>query len=359
MENAITVPGTRHSFVEIDLQAIKDNVAWLGSLTKPGTRQMAVIKGDAYGHGAVQVAKALQNQVSRFGVANVDEAIELREAGVTLPIMVFGVPTPETAPVYQSYDLTASVSHLSQFEILPDGVEAHVHFDTGMGRLGLRPDQLSEVLEVINQSRVNVVGVMSHFPCADDPESELSARQLERFRSLAAEFPEHYERHIHNTGGILYHYSPDCTMVRHGIGIYGYDPGPQPRKELQPALTWKSRVVQSKPLKKGESISYGARWKADRDGWLVTVPVGYADGLPRNLTGKISYLLEGQKVPVRGVISMDYTMLLSDHQIEPGTEVTVMGPKGDDARKLAEASDTITYELLTRIAEKVPRKHIL
>lgn len=357
MEKIVEVPGTRHSYVEVDLQAIRGNVKWLGSLIQPGTKQMAVIKADAYGHGAVRVVEALTEQVSWFGVANVDEAIELRKAGITLPIMVFGVPTTETAPAYQAYNLTAAVSHLNQLDILDTGVHAHLLFDTGMGRLGMRPEQVADALSAIDQSDVNVNGIMSHFPCADDPDSELSKTQIERFRSLATEFPDDFDRHIHNTGGILYHYVPDCTMVRHGIGIYGYDPGPQPRRELKPALTWKSKVVQSKPLKKGESISYGARWVADRDGWLVTVPVGYADGLPRNLTGKINYCVGDSKLPVRGVISMDYTMLFSDEQVEPGTPVTVLGPEADDARILAEATDTITYELLSRIAPKVPRKY--
>ncbi len=349
------VPVTRHSYVEVDLQAIQNNVTWLGSLTAAGTRQMAVVKGDAYGHGAVEVARALSGKVSWFGVANVAEAVELRNAGISENIMVFGVPDEETAPLYENHNLTAVISHPELIPILPDGVNAHLLFDTGMGRLGLQPDKVDEVQNALKQSNIRVSGIMSHFPCSDDPDSAKTKHQLELFREISARFPAEWDRHIHNTGGILYHYESDVTLVRHGIGMYGYDPGPNPRDELTPALSWKSKVVQCKPLKKGQTISYGARWEADRDGWLLTVPVGYADGLPRNLTGKISYRVGENELPVCGTITMDYTMLFSDDPVEPGTPVTVLGAEANDARILAEASGTITYELLTRIAAKVPR----
>lgn len=355
MGQLIKVPVTRHSYVEVDLQAIQHNVTWLGSLIAPGTRQMAVVKGDAYGHGAVEVARALSGKVSWFGVANAAEALELRNAGISEDVMVFGVPDEVTAPLYGSHNLTAVISHPELLPILPDGVSAHLLFDTGMGRLGLQPDQIEEVHDALKQSNIRVSGIMSHFPCADDPDSTLAQRQLEQFREISARFPSEWDRHIHNTGGILYHYESDVTMVRHGIGMYGYDPGPAPRAELTPALSWKSNVVQCKPLKKGQTISYGARWEADRDGWLLTVPVGYADGLPRNLTDKISYRVGESTLPVCGTITMDYTMLFSDDPVKPGTSVTVLGAEVNDARVLAESSGTITYELLTRIAAKVPR----
>ena len=349
------VPLTWHSYLDVDLDAIRGNIRYLGRHTVNGTKQMAVVKGDAYGHGAAETALGIVKEVSWFGVANISEGIELRKAGIRLPILVFGVPTRLTAPLYESWNLTASVSHLSHFDLLPESTEAHLHFDTGMNRLGLRPEQLADVKSIIPKKKISVTGVMSHLACSDDPESQITADQIARAKALFSEFPTEYERHIHNSGGILYHYDPQFSLVRHGIAMYGYDPGPQPNEHLKPALTWKSAIVQCKPIKKGETISYGAKWEAGRDGWLLTVPVGYADGLPRNLTDKITYEIGGEKLPVRGTVTMDYTMLFSDKPVSEGTEVVVMGGASNDARTLADASSTITYEIVTRLAPKVPR----
>ena len=358
MKHAVAVPQTRHSRIEVDRQILRDNIRKLGELTEPGTKHMAVVKANAYGHGAVETARAVMDEVSWFGVAHVDEAIELREAGIELPILVFGVPEEHTASLYKTWNLTAVISDLAHFDLLPEGTHAHLHFDTGMNRLGIRPDQLTEVHSCLDATKLSVNGIMSHLACADAPGSAKTRRQIDVANLLFSKFPPEWERHIHNTGGILHHYRRGFSMVRHGIGMYGYDPAREPSVLLQPALQWTSRVVQCKPIKAGETVSYGARWQAERDGWLLAVPVGYADGLPRNLTAKLSYNVRGEPLEVRGVVTMDYTMLFSDHPVSPGTEVTVLGGDATDARRLAEDSGTISYEILSRIAPKVPRSYI-
>lgn len=352
------VPETWHSHVEINLSDLRDNIRYLRGKISPETRQMAVVKADAYGHGIVDVSKAVEEEVSWLGVANVPAAVELREKGIKLPILVFGVPTKHTAPVYESANLTAAISDITHFDILPPGVNAHLHFDTGMNRLGIKPDMVDEVQRLSNRSKINITGIMSHFACADEPKSSKTTQQLDVMKSVMRQFPQEWDRHIHNSGGILYHYDPEFTMVRHGISMYGYDPAPEPVHPLKPVLTWKSRIVQVKPIKKGETISYGARWEAESDGHVLVVPVGYADGLPRNMTGQIAYYTNGQWIPVTGIVTMDYTMLFSKKTAKPGDEVIVLGGRSHNLRELADATGTITYELLTRIAPKVPRHYI-
>lgn len=358
METSVNVPQTWHSYLEIDLQAFRENVQYLKDVLPEGTRQMAVVKSNAYGHGAVEICRELEGRVSWLAVAHVYEATELREAGINMPILVFGVPTEQTASLYHEWDLTAVISDLNHFNILPENTEAHLQFDTGMGRLGLRPEQVEDALKEINKEKLSVSGVMSHLACADDPESPKTKQQIDLAKTLFSRFPDEYERHIHNTAGLLYHFDPAFTIVRHGIGMYGYDPSVNPKHQLQPVLTWKSRVMQAKPVKKGETISYGAKWQADCDGRLLVVPVGYSDGLPRNMTGKIRFKLNEKEMDVKGVVTMEYTMLFTDDFGEEGDEVTILGKSDKDVRALSDATETITYELLTRIPAKIPRYYL-
>ncbi len=358
MENSVNVPQTLHSYLEIDLRALRNNAEYLKDVLPDGIRQMAVVKSNAYGHGAVEISRELEGRVSWLAVAHVYEAIELRQAGIRLPILVFGVPVEETASLYSEWDLTAVVSDLNHFNILPEGTKAHLQFDTGMSRLGIRPEQANDALEEIKKEKLSVSGVMSHLACADDTKSPKTKQQIELAKSLFSGFPDDYDRHIHNTAGLLYHFDPAFTLVRHGIGMYGYDPAVNPKHNLEPVLTWKSRVMQTKPVKKGETISYGAKWQADRDGRLLVVPVGYSDGLPRNMTDKVAFKLNGKEMDVKGVVTMEYTMLFTDHFGEDGDEVTVFGKHDNDVRLLSDAANTITYELLTRIPAKIPRYYL-
>ncbi len=321
---------------------------------------MAVVKADAYGHGAVAVAKKIAPQVDWFAVNNVKEGVELRENGIdNHSILVFMPPEVKTADAYSDYNLTATVSAKEQFELLKKGTKYHLLFDTGMGRMGFRSAEAEEVIKLQKvYSTLNCTGIYSHFANAHVPESSALDEQYNLFIKIRNQFGSELLTHFCNTGGIVQLERAHLDMVRSGIGIYGFSPGRFNIPGLRPAMKWRSYLAQVKPIKKGEAVSYGSTWQCPKDGFLGVIPVGYEDGLPRRLSGKLKVKIEGDYYAAVGIITMNYTMVyLQQNQFKTGTEVVLLDDEYT-ARTWAEAIGTIDYEVMTRISPKVRRKYL-
>ncbi len=348
-----------NSFVHIQLGSISRNIQKIKERVK-GRKVLAVVKCDAYRHGAVQVSKQIENVVDWLAVATVDEGIELRMGGIKKPILVFGVPAYDNAAAYITHNLTATISHVSHFSILMDGTSYHLNFDTGMGRLGFSPSQRREVRElaVVNQ-RLLCRGIYSHYATADDPGSAFAGEQQSRFKAVISDFSEIPLVHMSNTGASTNYPEFDhFHMIRTGLGMLGYNSGHTRHNWLEPALTWKSTAVQVRPIEKGNVVSYSSTWSCPEDGYLATIPVGYGDGVPRSLSNKLKVLIGDKLYPQVGNVTMDYFMVyLGADKIPVGSEVTLLGDKAWNAYDWAEKGGTNVHEILTNITPRVAKKY--
>lgn len=345
--------------VTVDLEMMRSNMAHLKSFLQEGTQMMAVVKADAYGHGAIKVAEAIETEVAGFAVNDIREGIELRENGITKPVLVFAVPEPSFAGQYRIHNLTATVGDQKHFKRLPSGTTYHLNFDTGMGRLGFPADEARKVSELVEEhDDLICTGIYSHFATADVPGSKQVMQQEERFRETRSCFPDDLTAHIANTGAVSFYDVEQFDLVRIGIGMYGYPPGDTAIDGIKPVLQWKSRLIQLKPVEAGSTVSYGARWSAPGKGMIGVIPVGYEDGLRRNLSGQLSVLIGDKTYEVAGDITMNYCMVhLGDDRYEIGQEVNLLY-EGNDARDWAQKMGTIPYEILTSIHPGIRRKYI-
>lgn len=352
-------PWKRTSAIYVNLEAIRANIARLRAHLKGSPKVMAVVKADAYGHGIVEVADAVRDQVDWLAVNDIEEGIVLRNADVDLPILVFGVPDQETAELYSDYSLTATVSEMAHFNLLPAGTEYHINIDTGMGRLGFRITDMQELRSRMDEHpELMCTGIYSHFATSDIPDSQKVMAQRKVFKKIRSDFPEGLMTHLSNTGGAFFYEDVAFDMVRTGIGMYGYPPGKADLPGLRPALEWRSYLCQVKPIKEGETVSYGARWGAPGDGYIGVVPVGYSDGLNRRLSGKISFSVgqEHKVYPQVGRITMNYCMVyLGPDKLETGEEVHLVRAGEGTLLNWAGKLQTIPYELLTSLSPAIPR----
>jgi alanine racemase len=348
----------RNSIIFVKLDVVEHNVDALQTYLKPGTKQMAVVKANAYGHGAVEVARKIAPKVDWFAVNDIDEGIELRNHHITKPILVFTVPTADTSPLYKKYDLTATISDLGHFAILPEGSEYHLNFDTGMGRLGIRPELAGETAESVRtHPLIHCTGIYSHFAAADEPGAVQTVQQHKRFEKICIHFDRDLLTHLCNTAGAVQHREAQHDMVRTGIGLYGYAPGKVQIPRLKPVLNWRTHLALVKPIKKGEPVSYGASWHAPDDGFCGIIPVGYSDGIPRGLSGNFNVRIEGRTYPVVGRITMNYCVVfLGDESIKQGSRVYLLYDQLT-SRHWAEATDTIVYEIVTNLSDRILRKY--
>ncbi|MCC5942750.1 MAG: alanine racemase [Balneolaceae bacterium] len=348
-----------NSFVHIRLESVTRNILKIKEKTG-GKKILAVVKCDAYRHGAVEVSKHIEETVDWLAVATVDEGIELRMKGVKKPILVFGIPTYDNAAAYITHNLTATISHVTHFSVLMDGTGYHLNFDTGMGRLGFSPAQREEVraLAVMNQ-RLVCKGIYSHYATADDPGSDFAATQHDRFKEILASFSEIPLVHMSNTGAATNYPGFDhFDMVRTGLGMLGYNSGETRHGWLEHALTWKSTAGQVRAIQKGDVVSYSSTWKCPKDGFLATIPVGYGDGVPRSLSNKLKVLIGEKLYPQAGNVTMDYFMVyLGKEKIPTGTEVTLLGDKAWNAYDWAEAAGTNVHEVFTNITPRVDKRY--
>jgi len=350
----ISDPHLYNSTAIIYLNRLEHNIQLLRKHLDDHVKQLAVIKADAYGHGAIQVAHFLKDKVDWFAVASMQEAIELRKSGIQKDLLVFAPPNVHSASFYAQLGITAVVSSYEQFQMLDAGTSYHLQFDTGMGRFGFYPEEANTLVESVGEfPELRLTGIMTHYASADDPDNGSVETQLKLFQEIRKIFGNELIYHTANSGGILFYKDTHMTMVRHGISMYGYPPGTIDVKGLQPVMEWKSFLSAVKPIKKGMKVSYHSTWTCPEDGYLGVVPVGYADGYRRNFTGKARMIVGGKEYPVVGIITMDYCMLyLGDDQLKVGTPVTIMDQEYITAADLGDDIGSIAYEILCGISKR-------
>ena len=357
----------------VDLDAIRHNVA---AMKPEGVELLAVVKANAYGHGATEIAAAvLEAGASRLGVALVEEGLELREAGIEAPILILSECPPGAESAAIDADLTptlytgAGLSRMAEAAATSaERVRVHVKVDTGMHRVGVYPpaDLLAFVQRTIELG-LEVEGVFTHLARADDDEPT-TKQQLESFgeqiAALEAVGISPPLIHAANSGATIRHPEAHLSMVRAGLTIYGLAPTEElsAQRDLQPALTWRSAVMMVKRLPAGEGISYGHTYRLERDAFVATVPVGYADGYTRRLSGNAEVLIGGARYPVAGTVTMDQLLIdCGDDEPSVGADVVLLGEQGGErisAEELADRSGTINYEIVCGIGERVPRTYV-
>jgi len=380
------------TWAEVDLKAYAHNIKELKRITRPPAHLMAVVKANGYGHGAIEVAcEALQNGAELLGVARINEAIELRQAGLDAPILIFGYSPPNLAATLIDYELTQTVYSLSTANALSEQanqkgkkLKIHIKTDSGMGRLGFLLGTAaagnSEDIPVQNPVReikaltrlpgLEVEGIFTHFATADSADKSYANRQLERFMDfinrLRTEGLELPVKHTANSGALIDMPHSHLDMVRPGIATYGLHPSDEVNKsnlDLKPVMTLKSSIIHLKKVPAGFNISYGITFQTKKPTTIATVPVGYADGFNRLLSSRGHMLVHGKRAPIVGRVCMDLTMLdvggISGVEIED--EVVVFGQQGKKAitaDEIASSINTINYEIVSTITGRVPRVYL-
>ncbi len=369
----------RPAWVEIDLDAVRANTRAIRDAAAPAA-VMAVLKADGYGHGAIPVARAvLEAGAEWIGVAMAEEGIALREAGIDAPILVLSEPAPDAAAPVVAAGLTPVVYTLAGLEHLAKAVAqssrvgplaVHLKIDTGMHRVGCAPGDAGAMVEAIGERTELVLGgVCTHLAIADEPDDPYTGEQLARFDAvlgaLTASGVDVGLRHAANSAGLLAFPAANYDLVRTGIAIYGIVPAAALADciPLRPALSFKARVSYVKTVPAGSRLSYGLRYEVRREACIATVPVGYADGVPRNLAhvgGEV--LVGGRRVPIAGTVTMDQILLdVGDAPVEVGDEVVLIGRQGDaevTATDWADRLGTIPYEIVCGIGPRVPRRFV-
>lgn len=368
----------RPTWAEVDLDNLAFNFRSVREFIGPGLKYMAVVKADAYGHGAVACARRLESEgVDWFGVALPEEGVELREAGIRKLILCLGGFWEGQDSVALNYNLTPVIFQIEKARTLNEAAKSrgtdvaiHVKVDTGMGRIGVRHDQVAAFAEELRQlDHLRLEGVMTHFAAADDlTQSDFTNAQIRRFDDAVAAFRENgfspSYLDLANSPGAVGHPASRGNMVRLGGVLYGLGGDVLPREiekpELRPVMSLHTRIAHLKRVPAGETIGYGRTFTTKTESLIATVPIGYRDGYSRSLSNVGRAILRGAYVPVAGRISMDWTMLdvssLKDAQV--GDHVTLIGHQSDariTAEDIARATDTISYEVTCRIDRRVPR----
>lgn len=366
------------AWVEVDLGALAHNVRQIRGLLGSRTALMAVVKADAYGHGATTIAQtALRSGASWLGVATIPEGIELREAGIEAPILVLGATyTAEQIRAIARWRLQPTLCTPKQTLVFadtlarmsaPERLSVHLKLDTGMSRLGTLWTEATEFVRLVLRSpQLQIASVYSHLATADDPNPQVMRQQQQRFDSAVAAIRaagiEPGKLHLANSAATLADRSLHYDLVRVGLAMYGLYPAPHLRQvvDLRPVLQVKARVTQVKTLQPGTGVSYGQSFVADREMQMAVVGIGYADGIPRNLSNRMSALIRGQRVPQIGAITMDQIMLDVSRvpEIQAGEVVTVLGQDGQEAISAddwAATLGTISWEILCSFKHRLPR----
>ncbi len=365
------------AWVEIDLDALAHNVRQIKRLLSPQTALMAVVKADAYGHGAVTVAQtALQNGASWLGVATIPEGIELREAGIQAPILLLGAThTPEQVRAIARWQLQPTLCTPKQALVFAETLETdaaaplpvHLKIDTGMSRLGMPWQQAAEFGRLVGRlPHLQIASLYSHLATADSPDPRIMQLQHSRYQEAIAQMKAigmtPPRLHFANSAATLVDSALHYDLVRVGLAIYGLYPAAHLRAtiDLKPVMQVKTRVTQVKPIAAGTGVSYGYQYIADRDIQLAVVGIGYADGIPRNLSNQIEVLIRGRRVPQIGAITMDQLMLdvSAIPDLQEGEVVTLLGQDGSErisADDWADILGTISWEILCGFKHRLPR----
>lgn len=366
------------AWVEVDLGAIAHNVQQVRRLLSPETALMAVVKADAYGHGAATIAQTVLRSGARWlGVATIPEGIELREAGITAPILVLGATnTVEQVRAISRWKLQPTLCTPKQALIyaeamgatrLPQALPVHLKLDTGMSRLGTPWTEAADFVQLVHSlPNLEIASVYSHLATADDPDPTVMQQQQQRFATAIAQIRHQGIHppllHLANSAGTLADSSLHYGMVRVGLALYGLYPAPHLKSvvDLRPALQVKARISQVKTIATGTGVSYGHSFVADHELRMAVVAIGYADGVPRNLSNNIQVLVRGQRVPQIGSITMDQIMvdISTVPDVLEGEVVTLLGQDGAaiiGADDWAQRLGTISWEILCDFKHRLPR----
>ena len=370
--------GARPTEARIDLAALRANFA-LAVARAGGRRVIAVVKTDAYGHGAPAVARALAAAgCSAFAVMTLAEAAELRDAGIGTPLLVLGgVHDAEEAEEAVARGVSVVLHAASAAALLAEAAgrrgrraDVQVEVDTGMRRMGVRAEEAPELLQAVQEEpRLRLEGVYTHLACAEDPDPGFSRAQLRAFAEVLAAARERGVRpglvHVANSAALLAPPDPAAAepgtdAVRPGLLLYGASPAPHLAAPLRPVMTLRTRVVALRRVAPGDCVGYGATFRVARPGLVATLPLGYGDGVPWSAANRGSALLRGRRVPFAGRVSMDFVTLdAGSGPVEVGDEVVLFGEAASGARlpveEAAAAAGTLSYELLVRVGRRVPR----
>ncbi len=370
-------------WVEVDLKAIAHNIRELRRITNPKARIMAVVKANAYGHGMIEVARqSLENGAEALGVANIEEGIQLRKAGIDAPVLIFGYTSPVHAKKLIEFDLTQTVYSYETSRALSEALAAygkkikvHIKVDTGMGRLGLlrgiKNNSLSEAESISRLPMLELEGIYTHFATADKSDRSYAGKQFEIFidflnqlRIAGLEIPV---THAANSAAIINMPETHLDMVRAGISIYGLYTSEEVDRsiiKLKPAMELKTKIIHLKKVPAGFKVSYGTTYETEKPTTIATVSIGYADGLNRLLSSKGRMLVcGGQSAPIVGRVCMDMTMLDVGEipEIVMEEEAVVFGKQGNasiSVDEIASTINTINYEVISTIMERVPRIYL-
>ena len=371
-----------HSFnptrAEINLNAFDHNIRQIRNTIGRNVKILIPVKADAYGHGSIEISKRCEKlAIDMLGVANVDEAQQLLDKNIKLPILILGLLEPSVYRKAINLNLRITVCDKDQIKVIDKIAETcrktislHLKVDTGMRRIGCHPSEAVTLAKLIKNSKnLNLEGFWTHFPVSDSTDQSFTLNQLEIFKKLIKDLKENRISipiiHTANSGGIINYPESHFNMVRPGIMSYGYYPSDNiiDSLSLQPVMSFKTRIIFLKQLEKGSPISYGLKYTTGKRTWLATLPVGYADGYNRLLTNCGKVLIKNRLYPVKGAITMDQTMveLGEKHNLDLYDDVYLFGPKKYgcwDANDIAEILQTISYEILCSVGKRVPRVYI-
>lgn len=370
----------RAAWMEVDLNAIRDNCSIIRQHIGKQRQLIAVVKADAYGHGVIQVVRALAEAgADMFAVASCNELMELRRAGVQAPVLVLGHVPASAYPSMIQYGGCFTLYDMAQAQLINATAAAlqkqavvHIKVDTGMGRLGFLPEQAEEVALLLQQlKQITVGGVFSHFAladAADDDYVQFQQRGYERFLAGYAKSGQAIPlRHMANSAAICQWPDVWYDAVRAGIILYGCEPSHETRllKGLRPAMSIRTCIVRLQWLPPGSFVSYGCTWQSQRKTLVATLPIGYADGVPRVLSNRGQVLIAGERAPIIGRVCMDQLMvdvtdIAARHQLEMGDEAVLIGRQGNEqitAEEVADWADTVNYEILCAFRMRLEREY--
>ncbi len=368
----------RPVWVEIDLNAVRHNFTETRRLTGPTVEIMAVVKAEAYGHGVVKIAQTLlQSGADRLGVALPEEGIALRKAGITAPILVFSPLQTDQAEIMVRFDLTPTICMLEPAVALSRMAAAagkevpfHVKIDTGMNRIGIPANEGIVFIKKM-QPLPGIVfeGIFSHLATADELDKEYARLQMKTFNKVIVDLKTEgllpSKAHLANSAGIIDLPLAYYNLVRPGLILYGMYPSSEVKIDkirLQPAFSLKTKVVFKKRVPQGSAISYGRKYLTPAETTIATLPIGYADGWSRRLSGKAEALISGKRFPIVGSICMDLCMVdVGDEPVEIGQEVVLIGSQGTEritAEEIGAHLGTINYEVTCMISDRVPRRYL-
>ncbi|HEK9996119.1 alanine racemase [Streptococcus equi] len=360
----------RPTVARVDLEAIRANIDHIHQHIPKKVRTYAVVKANAYGHGAVAVSKAVEDQVDGYCVSNLDEALELRQAGIDKEILILGVILASELQLAIKHQLTITVASLEWLELAKkesvDFSQLHVHVkvDSGMGRIGVRSlAEANQLISILSDMGVQLDGIFTHFATADDSDHAMFDKQLTFFKQLVEQLDKRPALvHASNSATSLWHSETIFNAIRLGIVIYGLNPSgnslslPCPLKE---ALSLESHLVHVKQIQAGDSVGYGASYVAAEPEYVGTLPIGYADGWTRNMQG-FKVLVEGERCDIIGRVSMDQLTIRLPKAYPIGTKVTLIGQQGKQvitATDVADYRGTINYEVLCLLSDRIPREY--